>query len=159
MRQSIITIGLSVAFLGTTIPLAIAQTIPTMNQPDNGFFEGPSPEWAIPHSTDWRGTDDHRGYHRDAAGNLLRYQPERRTSADENADRNFHQDRNMDHRQWHDGFGRTGEEASAPFTTVGLPPALPATGGNENSSDIYTGRPSARSLAALAISRQLANAH
>jgi len=151
MKQSIITIGLSVAFLGTTTPLAIAQTVPTMNQPDNGFFEGPSPEWAIPHATDWRGTEDHRGYHRDAARSILRYQPERRTSADENADRNFHQDRNMDHRQWHDGFGRTGEEA--------MPPALPATGGNENSSDLYTGRPSVRSLAALAKSRQLANSH
>lgn len=76
-----------------------------MNQPDNGFFEGPNPEWATLHSTDVRGTEDHRQYHRDAVqAHLLWHQQnqsQRDTAAYENAHRIFHQDRNMLHREFH----------------------------------------------------------
>ena len=101
MKNSLLIIGLSVTVLSTIASTAFAETPVTMNQPDNGFFEGPSPEWAVPHATDWRGTEVHRGYHRAAVKTLLQYLPLRRTSYQADIDREFHQDRNMNHRHFH----------------------------------------------------------
>src|SRR3990167_7778099 len=104
MKNNII-LSLSVTILGSIASPAIAQTIPTMNQPDNGFYEGPNPEWATLHSTDSRGTTEHREYHRDGVRSHILWHEEnisgRNTGAYEEDHRIFHQDRNMLPRQFH----------------------------------------------------------
>ena len=109
MKNHILTIGFVVSSLSAIASPAFAQTVPvpTMNQPDNGFFEGPSPEWAVLHSTDWRGTETHRQYHRDAVrAHLSEWHKQNRTSDRSNtvyeiAHRNIHQERNELHRLFH----------------------------------------------------------
>lgn len=105
MKNRLFTISMSAALVATTITPAFAATVVTMNQPDNGFYEGPSPEWATLHSTDAQGTAVHRQYHRDGATALLQWlnlnRGERGTAAYEDARRIFYQERNMSHRQFH----------------------------------------------------------
>lgn len=105
MKNRIITLGLSVTFLSTIALPTFAQIIPTMDQPDNGFYEGPNPEWSTLHSADTRGTLEHRQYHRDAVQEHLLWHQETRfdqdTVAYENAHRILHQERNENHRLFH----------------------------------------------------------
>lgn len=105
MRNRTIIIGLAFAFLGTISSSAFAQAVATMNQPDNGFDEGPAPEWDNLHSTDPEGTEGHRQYHRDAVILLNmwfeRNREERGTPAYNDAHRIVLQDRNMAHRHFH----------------------------------------------------------
>ncbi|OGJ61075.1 hypothetical protein A3C37_03355 [Candidatus Peribacteria bacterium RIFCSPHIGHO2_02_FULL_53_20] len=112
---------MSAALLAATTSPALAYTVVTMNQPDNGFFEGPSPEWATLHSTDTQGTAVHRQYHRDGATALVLWltqsRSERGTVAYEDARRIFYQERNMSHRQFH----------TAPVTLDGLAQLDPFT--------------------------------
>lgn len=90
----------------SSLPAAFAaETVPTANQPDNGFYEGPDPEWATLHSTDARGTTEHRAYHRNAVKDHLTWHAEHKESqgisAYKIAHRIFHQMRNLLHRQFH----------------------------------------------------------
>lgn len=105
MKNRIITIGFLITSFGALASPAFAQTLPTMNQPDNGFFEGPSPEWAIIHSTDSHGTEVHRQYHRDGAQKLLDWYQKNRsargTNTYDNTNRIIHQVRNENHRGFH----------------------------------------------------------
>jgi hypothetical protein len=121
MKNRIFTISMSAALLASTASPALAAAVVTMNQPDNGFFEGPSPEWATLHSTDTQGTAVHRQYHRDGAAALLSWltqnRTERGTASYEDARRIFYQERNMAHRQFH----------TAPVTLDGLSQLDPST--------------------------------
>lgn len=103
MKKTTILLGLSLTFLSTIAPPAIADTIPTMNQPNNGFYEEPNPEWATLHSTN--GTVEHRQYHRDVVqAHLLwhtQHLPEKGTTAYGEAHRLYHQEMNMLHRDFH----------------------------------------------------------
>lgn len=105
MNKYIIVISISFAFLGIGVPSAMAQTVVTMNQPDNGFYEGPDPEWATLHSSDQRGTPEHRQYHRDAAQEHFLWHQEHHAEQGivdyEFEHRLFHQERNHLHRQFH----------------------------------------------------------
>gem|GEM_PF-6881377 len=81
-----------------------ADAVPTMNQPDNGFYEGPDPEWATLHSQDSRGTPEHRQYHRDGSLAHLRWHTEhnmKSTTHYEDTHRIAHQKRNLAHRLFH----------------------------------------------------------
>lgn len=102
-RRTVLRI--SFTLLGAIAPSAFAQAIPTMNQPDNGFYEGADPEWATLHSTDARGTTEHRQYHRDAVQAHILWHAEHRseqgTAAYENTHRINHQERNANHRAFH----------------------------------------------------------
>jgi len=100
------SISVALATFAIGLPSAFAaEATPTMNQPDNGFHEGADPEWATLHSTDSRGTPEHREYHRQGVRLHLAWHKEhlaqRGTAAYENAHRAFHQERNMNHRQFH----------------------------------------------------------
>lgn len=103
MRNPILLLGLSITFLGALVPMASAETIPTMNQPNNGFYEGPNPEWASLHSAN--GTAAHRQYHRDAVqAHILwhdQHRSEQGTAAHVDAHRLYHQQMNLSHRQFH----------------------------------------------------------
>ena len=105
MRNGIFTIGMSVLSLSFFAPSAFAATLPTMNQPDNGFFEGSNPEWAALHSTSSLGTEEHRQYHRDAVQSLLQWldahRSEKAAATYNQAHRTFLQDRNLMHRLFH----------------------------------------------------------
>ncbi len=102
MRNKLL-FSLSVTFLSAVPTLAFAETPVTLNQPDNGFYEGANPEWANLHATD--GNADHRVYHRDAEEARRRWyaehQSEAGTVAYSRALRLFLQERNMKHRQFH----------------------------------------------------------
>jgi hypothetical protein len=82
-----------------------AETVLPANQPNNGFYEGRDPEWATLHSTDARGTTEHRQYHRDAAQEHLTWHTKNQsgqgTSVYAIAHRLYHQVRNALHRQFH----------------------------------------------------------
>jgi hypothetical protein len=84
---------------------AYAQEAPTMNQPDNGFYEGRDPEWATLHSTSTQGTAAHRQYHRDAVKSHTQWHAEHAselgTAAYSAMHRIFHQERNLLHRLFH----------------------------------------------------------
>ncbi len=105
MLKNLVILGLSVLFLGALAPSAMAESIPTMNQPDNGFYEGPNPEWAILHSTDMHGTAAHRQYHRDAVQTHIQWHQEHQTGqgtvAYDTEHRLYHQEMNMEHRHFH----------------------------------------------------------
>jgi hypothetical protein len=105
MRKHRNIFGLSILFLGVTASPAFAQTAVTMDQPDNGFYEAADPEWAVLHSTDMRGTMEHREYHRAAARAHLVWHDAHRAAQGlmeyENDHRIFHQERNMSHRLFH----------------------------------------------------------
>ena len=105
MKNRTYLIGLSVTFLSLIAPSAFAADAPTMNQPDNGFYEGPDPEWATLHATSVQGTETHRQYHRDAAKTHLLWHaehPSHQASAPYLvAHRIIHQVRNLLHRQFH----------------------------------------------------------
>lgn len=101
MRNKII-IGMSL-LLSAIVPTAFAATA-TMNQPDNGFYEGSDPEWATLHSNDMFGTEEHRQYHRDAVQKHLQWHRDNsveNNASYENAHRLFHQERNEEHRLFH----------------------------------------------------------
>jgi hypothetical protein len=128
MKKSIITIGISVMFLGTIAQTAVAvEATPTMNQPDNGFYEGPNPEWAVLHSTNIDGTAAHRQYHRDAVKALFlwleQHRSEKGTAAYDQTYRNLLQERNMDHRHFH---------TASPASPSGLPYENPVLNGQIN---------------------------
>lgn len=99
-----ILLSLTLASIGTIAVPAFAQTAPT-TQPDNGFYQGPDPEWSTLHSNDVRGTPVHREYHRDAVRTHLQWhsdtQLDRNTGAYSNTHRIRHQERNMAHRHFH----------------------------------------------------------
>ncbi|OGJ57526.1 hypothetical protein A2881_03720 [Candidatus Peribacteria bacterium RIFCSPHIGHO2_01_FULL_55_13] len=161
MKHRIVTIGMSAALLASTVSPALAAVVVTTNQPDNGFYEGPSPEWATLHSTSTLGTAVHRQYHRDGAAALLTWlsdhRPERGTIAYEDIRRIFYQERNMMHRQFHtlpvslDGLSQldpstNNTPAPAPrpsptVSTVAMVDLVPV-------SHTYEGRPSRRSIIA-----------
>lgn len=105
MRSQLAVLGASFAILGASAPSAAAQSHPTMNQPDNGFYEGPAPEWAALHSTDADGTATHRQYHRDGVQAHIQWHELRRseqgTSAYVDDHRLVHQERNEAHRAFH----------------------------------------------------------
>ena len=149
-------IGTSVTLLSMIAPSAFAaETIVTMNQPDNGFYEGPNPEWATLHSTDNRGTTEHREYHRDGVRSHILWHEEnisgRNTGAYEEDHRIFHQDRNMLHRQFHTE-PVTPLEPSA--DQVGTSPRVITVALNTSVSPTpqptSAGRPSRRSIVAAA---------
>ncbi len=98
-------LSLSLSLIGMFTPSAMAQTAPTMNQPDNGFYQGPDPEWATLHSTDENGTATHRQYHRDAVQAHLSWHAEHRAEQGNAgyiiAHRISHQVRNLQHRAFH----------------------------------------------------------
>ena len=160
MRNSVLTIGLTLSLLAI-VPSAFAQTAPTMNQPDWGFFEGPNPEWATLHSTSIFGTEEHREYHRDAVRSLLLWNQEHRseqgTTAYRDENRLFHQERNMLHRQFH----------TAPVVSIdSTPPARSVTDDRNDPPNVrppssvsapvsrtYIGKPSRRSIVAAAEER------
>ncbi|HLD71643.1 MAG TPA: hypothetical protein VI873_03455 [Candidatus Peribacteraceae bacterium] len=156
MRKHIINIGMSVSLLGTiATPAFAAEATPTMDQPNNGFYEGPNPEWAVLHSTNMEGTAVHRQYHRDAVRMLSEWleenRPERGTSSYENAQRLFYQDRNMLHRQFHtepvslEGLMNTGSTTSQ----LRFSPSTIALNTSVNiDTRTYVGRPSRRSIVA-----------
>jgi hypothetical protein len=171
MKNQVITIGISVVSLLTASPSAFAQTAPTMNQPDNGFFEGPNPEWSTLHSTDSRGTVEHRQYHRDAVQELLQWNAQHRadqgTSAYDGARRAFHQMRNMAHRHFHtdpalfDGSmnSDTGTQTTVttprqPTPTTSTPTAPVDTVQGDPVTRTYDTRPSRRSIVAEADQRE-----
>jgi hypothetical protein len=160
MKKHLLTIGMSISLISTIAPVALAaEPAPTMNQPDNGFYEGPSPEWATLHSTDVRGTAEHRQYHREAVQILLQWmnehRPDQGTSAYSDALRVMHQNRNMDHRHFH-----TDPEEFDPMTNSntpiedGIPVPRPVSSTVEDDrlngiapfDHTYTSRPSRRSI-------------
>lgn len=104
--NNLLSRGLALTLLAVAVPVAFAaDMVPTMNQPDNGFHEGADPEWATLHSTDSRGTALHRQYHREGVRLHLNWHrehaSEKGTAAYNEAHRLFHQERNMDHRDFH----------------------------------------------------------
>ncbi len=157
MRNRIIIIGQSVIFLSSIAPPVLAQVVPTLNQPDNGFYEGPSPEWAALHSTDSRGTEVHRQYHRDAVRDLnawlQQYQDERGTTAYDEAHRIVVQERNMLHRQFH-SVPVTVNDSSLPFNFEGDAMNVPNTSVNTSAialaSHMNGARPTRRSIVLVA---------
>jgi hypothetical protein len=165
MKNRLATVGLSVTLLSSFAASAFAQVI-TMNQPDNGFFEGPSPEWATLHSTNTQGTVEHREYHRDGATALLLWlaqnKAERGTASYEDARRIFYQERNMAHRQFHtdpvtlDSLMQLDESAGAqmvfsertramtfPLPVITVAVQVPVL-------SMYAGKPSRRTIIAMA---------
>lgn len=161
MRKHILTTGFSIALVAATVSPAFAQTAVTMNQPDNGFYEGPSPEWATLHSTDTQGTAVHRQYHRDGAAALLDWlsdhRPERGTLAYEDIRRIFYQERNMMHRQFHtlpislDGLTQLDPSTdNAPASAPRPSPTVSTVAYQDPAPVTYTyeGRPSRRSIIA-----------
>lgn len=152
MQNRVITIGLSVTLLSSIAASAFAQII-TMNQPDNGFFEGPSPEWATLHSTNVQGTEVHREYHRNGVTALLLWlvqnKAERGTATYEDARRIFYQERNMAHRHFHTDPMTL--DATNDQQTVFAPRArLPASTVAVSVVSPYAGKPSRRAIIAMA---------
>ena len=158
-------VGLAITALSIITPSAFAETTPapTMNQPDNGFYEGPDPEWATLHASDTRGTVEHRQYHREAVSDHLDWHVQNNslqgTRAYEDAHRIFHQERNESHRAFHtepihpdDGSVTVVPHPRNPSTVVVDPDTqvLP--------EHIYVGRPSRRSLVASVYERNSARA-
>lgn len=104
--KKIVSIAIALSACGSMLPSAFAaETIAPANQPNNGFYEGPDPEWATLHSTDARGTTEHRQYHRDAVKAHLTWHEEHKIEQGADAytrmHRLFHQQRNMLHRLFH----------------------------------------------------------
>lgn len=103
--KNISSVGFALVFFFIALPSALAAETPTMNQPDNGFHEGADPEWATLHSTDTRGTVEHRQYHREGVRLHLAWHAaniaNKGTAAYNDAHRLFHQNRNSDHRAFH----------------------------------------------------------
>lgn len=163
MRKHILTTGVSIALVAATVSPALAQTPATMNQPDNGFYEGPSPEWATLHSTNTQGTAVHRQYHRDGAAALLDWladhRAERGTIAYEEIRRIFYQERNMMHRQFHtlpvslDGLSQLDPSTNNTPTPAPRPSPTVSPVAYEDPAPVprtYEGRPSRRSIIASA---------
>ena len=163
MKNRVLTIGLTVTLLSSFAASAFAEVI-TMNQPDNGFFEGPSPEWATLHSTNMQGTAVHREYHRDGVTALLLWlvqnKAERGTAAYEDARRIFYQERNMAHRQFHtdpvtlDALMQLDESAGAQMIfsqrTRAMTFPLPVRTVTVPVLSMYAGKPSRRTIIAMA---------
>lgn len=121
-----------------------------MNQPDNGFYEGPNPEWATLHSTDSRGTEQHRQYHRDAVKSLNLWleqnRQEKGTESYDSAHRLVVQERNANHRAFHtepDLFIHT----TTPSNEIADPVEMVLV------EYTYSGRPSRRSIISAAQAR------
>ncbi len=152
-------IGMSVVFLGVIVPSAIAETVPTMDQPDNGFYETADPEWAHLHSTDVRGTIEHRQYHRDAIKAhflwLEQHKSGQGTDAYNTAHRLFHKERNNLHREFHTSpvIRENAEDSSAStmhemYFTRSIPSLITST--EVISHQLSGERPSRRSIIAAA---------
>lgn len=154
MKKQIITIGSLLTALTSFTPVAFAETAVTMNQPDNGFYEGPDPEWATLHSTDNRGTVEHRQYHRDGVQAHTTWHNEHRmeqgTAAHEEMHRIAHQDRNLDHRSFHTDLELVRNSTPATASNVNVTTVVFNTDPVPASSYVYTGRPSRRAIIAEA---------
>lgn len=150
MRNRIITAGMTLSVLSSIVPLASAAEAVTMNQPNNGFYEGPDPEWATLHSTSTLGTPEHREYHREAIRAHSLWHDQNRSTQGTNsyvdAHRIMHQERNMLHRQFHTApvtpIDAAPPQVSNPSPVVSSPDA-PVT-----RDQTYTNKPSRRSIIA-----------
>lgn len=134
-------------FLMSGLPLPAFAAV-TMNQPNNGFYEGADPEWSALHAQDSRGTPEHRQYHTEKASEHLEWHRNNVASTTvtyENAHRLFHQERNADHRLFHNGFITADETDNAPVVNTLSTQIFGKTIIHDDHS--YTGaRPTVRSI-------------
>jgi hypothetical protein len=157
-------IGIPVAILSTVASTALAATGPTV-EPDTGFIRGPEPEWATSHAQDDQSTPDHRQYHRDEVQAHLEWHELNPTSMPgyTRLHRLMHQERNLNHRQFHDptyspeAVGPRGSVRAPvlPTATPTAPTVTPILKRSPGVDRTYEGhRPSRRSIVKAAEQRR-----